>query len=40
VFYKADRPTYEDTLPQLKEKALVEQSLDNLDISSAYGDMM
>jgi 2-oxoglutarate ferredoxin oxidoreductase subunit beta len=40
VFYKADRPTYEDTLPQLKEKALVEQDLSSLDISPAYADMM
>lgn len=40
VFYKAERPTYEDTLPQIKEKALVEHDLSSLDISAAYADMM
>ncbi|MDD5339613.1 MAG: 2-oxoacid ferredoxin oxidoreductase, partial [Candidatus ainarchaeum sp.] len=40
VFYKADRPTYEEQQPQLKEKALVEQDLSGLDISAAYADMM
>lgn len=40
VFYKAERPTYEEQQPQLKEKALVEQGLDNLDISAAYQEMM
>ena len=40
VFYKAERQTYEDTLPQIKEKALVEQDIEKLDISAAYQDMM
>lgn len=40
VFYKEERPTYEDTLPQIKEKALVEHDLSKIDISSAYQDMM
>jgi 2-oxoglutarate ferredoxin oxidoreductase subunit beta len=39
VFFKEERPTYEDTLPQIKEKALVEQSLASLDISAVYPDM-
>ncbi|MEW6035579.1 MAG: thiamine pyrophosphate-dependent enzyme [Candidatus Micrarchaeota archaeon] len=39
VFYKESRPTYEDSLPQLKEKALVEHSLDGIDISPAYADL-
>ncbi len=39
VFYKVDKPTYEDTIPWLKEKALVEQSLDGIDISSVYHDL-
>jgi 2-oxoglutarate ferredoxin oxidoreductase subunit beta len=38
VFYKEERPTYEDTLPQIKEKALAEHSLKGLDISAAYDD--
>jgi 2-oxoglutarate/2-oxoacid ferredoxin oxidoreductase subunit beta len=40
VFYKADRPTYEEQQPQLKDNALVEQDLSSLDISAAYADMM
>jgi 2-oxoglutarate ferredoxin oxidoreductase subunit beta len=39
VFYKTERPTYEDTLPQIKEKALVEHPLDNIDISSVYAEL-
>ncbi|MFH0884881.1 MAG: thiamine pyrophosphate-dependent enzyme [Candidatus Micrarchaeota archaeon] len=38
VFFKEERATYEDTLPQIKEKALVEQGLKGLDISAAYDD--
>ncbi|MCI0504371.1 thiamine pyrophosphate-dependent enzyme [Candidatus Micrarchaeota archaeon] len=38
VFFKEDRPTYEDTLPQIKDKALVEQPLAGLDISKALDD--
>ncbi|MDP2625186.1 MAG: 2-oxoacid:ferredoxin oxidoreductase subunit beta [Candidatus Peregrinibacteria bacterium] len=33
VYYKEDRPTYEDHLPQLKEQSLVEQSLENIDVN-------
>ncbi len=41
IFFKETRPTYEDTIPALKGgKALVEQSLDNIDISSAYEDLI
>jgi len=29
VFYKVEKPTYEDTIPWIKEKALVEHSLEN-----------
>ncbi len=39
VFYKVDKPTYEDTIPWLKDKALVEQPLDSIDISSVYADL-
>jgi len=39
VFYKEDRPTYEDTIPQIKDKPLVEHSLSGIDISAAYEDM-
>jgi 2-oxoglutarate/2-oxoacid ferredoxin oxidoreductase subunit beta len=38
VFFREERPTYEDTLPQIKEKALVEQSLNGIDISAALDD--
>lgn len=38
VFYKETRPTYEDTLPQLKEKSLIEHDLNNIDISEALED--
>jgi len=40
VFYKVEKPTYEDTLPQIKDKALVEHELNNIDVSQAYEDMM
>ncbi|MFH0736950.1 MAG: 2-oxoacid:ferredoxin oxidoreductase subunit beta [Candidatus Micrarchaeota archaeon] len=39
VFFKEERPTYEDTLPQIKDKALVEQSLKGLDISAVYAEL-
>ena len=39
VFFKEERPTYEDTLPQIKEKALVEQSLRDIDISPVYTEL-
>jgi 2-oxoglutarate ferredoxin oxidoreductase subunit beta len=39
VFFKEERATYEDTLPQIKEKALVEQSLKGLDISAVYPEL-
>ena len=39
VFYKVEKPTYEDTIPWLKDKALVEQPLDGIDISPAYHDL-
>lgn len=32
VYYKEDRWTYEDELPMIKDKPLVEQELDNIDI--------
>jgi 2-oxoglutarate ferredoxin oxidoreductase subunit beta len=35
IFYKEERPSYEELLPQLKEKALVEQELE-VDISQIY----
>lgn len=39
VFYKVQKPTYEDSLPQIKDRALAEQPLD-IDISKAYAEMM
>ncbi|MCH7492993.1 2-oxoacid:ferredoxin oxidoreductase subunit beta [Patescibacteria group bacterium] len=35
VFYQIDKPTYGDRLEQLKDKPLVKQSLDNIDISKS-----
>jgi len=40
VFYKVDRPIYEDSLPQIKDKALVEHDISDVDISGAFKDMM
>jgi 2-oxoglutarate/2-oxoacid ferredoxin oxidoreductase subunit beta len=40
IFYKVERPTYEDTLPQIKDKALVEHELKGIDISQAYEELM
>lgn len=36
VFYKVEKPTYESLLPQIKDKALVEQDIENIDLSAAY----
>jgi len=36
VFYKVDKPTYESQLPQIKKKTLVEQDIENIDITEAY----
>ncbi len=33
VFYKEDRETYENSLPQIREKSLAEQGVPNVDIS-------
>jgi 2-oxoglutarate ferredoxin oxidoreductase subunit beta len=33
LFYRENRPTYEDGLPQLKQGPLVHQSLDNIDLN-------
>ncbi len=40
IFYKETRSTYEDSLPQIKEKALVEQPLSKPDFSKIYEEMM
>lgn len=40
IFYKVSRQTYEDTLPQIKEKPLVSHSLENIDVSSVYDSLM
>jgi len=39
LFYKEERPTYEETLPQIKGKPLVRQDISNVDISMAYKDL-
>ncbi|NYZ73549.1 2-oxoacid ferredoxin oxidoreductase [Candidatus Micrarchaeota archaeon] len=40
VFYKVQKPLYEDSLPQIKEKTLVEQELSGIDISAVCEEMM
>ncbi len=40
VFYKVERPTYEDSIPALKDKALVEYPLSGIDVSSAFEESM
>jgi len=40
VFFREQRQTYEDTLPQIKEKALVEHDLGKIDVSVAYSELM
>ncbi len=39
VFYKVEKPTYESTLPQIKDKPMVEQDIGNVDISEAYNEL-
>lgn len=39
LFYKEDRPTYEDQLPQVKDKPLLEKDLD-VDLTKAYKKLM
>src|SRR5262249_15197737 len=39
VFYRKDKPTYEDTIPWIADKALVEHPLENIDITPAYHDL-
>jgi len=38
VFYKTDKPTYESTLPQIKDTPLAKQKLE-IDLSKAYEEM-
>lgn len=40
IFYKADRPTYEGQQPQLKDRALVERKLGDIDVSVVYPELM
>lgn len=40
VFYKEEKPTFEDQLPQIKEKTLVEQSLEGIDITPLYSEFV
>jgi 2-oxoglutarate ferredoxin oxidoreductase subunit beta len=39
LFYKEERPTYEDELPQLKEKPLAHQDISNVDISKSLDEL-
>lgn len=36
VFYKAEKPTYESQLPQIKDKPLAEHDISHIDISEVY----
>ncbi len=40
IFYKESRPTYEELLPALKERALVEHECKVVNVSKAYEDMV
>jgi 2-oxoglutarate ferredoxin oxidoreductase subunit beta len=40
IFYKVERPTYEDTLPVIKEKALIELPLTGIDVSVVFEELM
>jgi len=39
LFYEEDRLTYEDQLPQLKDKPLVRHDISDIDISAAYEEL-
>jgi len=39
LFYKEERPTYEEQLPQIKDKPLVKHDITNVDISAAYEEL-
>jgi len=39
LFFKEERPTYEDQLPQIKEKPLVKHDLTKIDLSEAYAEL-
>jgi len=40
IFYKVLQPTYEDELPQIKDKPLVKQPIDNIDIGGLMDDFV
>lgn len=40
IFYKEERPTWEDGTPQISETPLVKQSLDNIDINPILQELM
>jgi len=40
IFYKKERPTYHDNLPQLKDTQLTNVSKENIDITAAMKEMM
>lgn len=40
IFFKELRPTYEESLPQLKDKPLSQHDISNVDISPAYDDLL
>ena len=39
LFYKEERPTYEEQLPQIKDRPLVKHDITNVDISAAYEEL-
>ncbi|HLD60011.1 MAG TPA: thiamine pyrophosphate-dependent enzyme [Candidatus Bilamarchaeaceae archaeon] len=40
IFYEEQRQTFEETLPQIEKEELVDQSLDNIDVSELCKDLM
>ncbi|MDP2649821.1 MAG: 2-oxoacid:ferredoxin oxidoreductase subunit beta [bacterium] len=40
IFYKEEKPTWEDGIPQIKDIPLVKQALENIDISSILDDFV
>ncbi len=39
IFYKEDKPTYEDQLPQIKDTPLVKQNINKIDISPLMNEL-
>lgn len=40
IFYQVDAPTYEDSIPTIQEKALVEYDIENIDVEPLFREYM